>query len=75
MRSGKPGKISLDRNSHLNRDLKEGRKWALYLGKSVLKKENSRCKSPVVEARVLEEQGRDGQITQALAGREEGFRL
>lgn len=67
MRSGKPGKISLNRNSPLNRDLKEGRKWALYLGKNVLKKENSRCKSPVVEAGVLEEQ--------ALAGREEGFRL
>ena len=51
----------------MNRDLKEGRNWALYLGKNVLKKENSRCKSPVVEAGVLEEQ--------ALAGREEGFRL
>ena len=53
----------------------EGRKWAIYLGKSVLKKENSRCKSQAVEAGVLKEQGRESQITQALAGHEEHFRL
>ena len=29
----------------MNQDLKDGRKWAIYLGKSGLKKENSRCKS------------------------------
>ena len=75
VRSGKAGKISLNRNSYLNQDLKDGRKWAIYLGKSGLKKENSRCKSPAVEAGVLGGQGRDCQAMQALAAHEERFRL
>ena len=45
------------------------------MGKCVLKKENSRCKSQAVEAGLLKDQERDSQITQALAGHEEHLRL
>lgn len=69
MRSGKPGKISLNRNSYLNQDLKDGRKRAIYLGKSVLKKEEQ-VQSPAVEAGVLGGQEGTARPTQALAATE-----